>query len=294
MRCAVLIFLMCFAPVAWAQQTIAVSEWVHPNAWQTPPSSATRATLDTFVALERDVSLGTDGRGAIDILFERGSRMLVGPACALVLDETLYDPRLDDVVSFEVNSDTVCVVRTGAGGETLVLETPIAIVTIEQASASISYLSSAQAALPAGPLSQAGPGTVQLTKSPGDPARLVVVFNGGLGVGQGSVTVEAKDNGRTAVLYRPGFSVRYLPGDGLSEPELAQPEDAQRIEAANIATDATARTASLVAAPTFAEVDRAIAERRDLGAPLAGACASGDFCDAATAGTDFGAAATFP
>lgn len=302
MKMIVALTLLFLASVpAAAQVAVGVAEWTHPEAIGTDEAGNVGRPISQFGTLNRDEQIRTDPVGAIDIIFERGSRLLVGPSCELVLDESYYDPRLDDVVSFDIYSQTVCVVRGGAGAETLELETPLAKVVIKDVSATIAYFGQGETASntqpdPSGNLPSRN-ATLKAGLVTGDreTERLVVYLDRGLGEG-GFVEVSA--NGRTSVLRRPGFAVRVASGVGVLTPERGNPVElgalSAELESAGPTLKDPGSFNDRVAELTFGELHRLIEMPGTIGSGNTPACAATAFCDAKP--TQFGGfiSLTFP
>lgn len=289
---------------AVAQVAVGVAEWMHPVAVGMEESGSTGRPIEQFGVLNRDEQISTDGSGAIDVIFERGSRLLVGPSCELVLDESYYDPRLDDVVSFDVYTQTVCVVRGGAGAETLELETPLAKVVIKDVSATIAYYRTGDTAsdtqqgstdnLPSrsavikdmaaiGNLGPSRSAVIQAMAAIGNlgTERLVVYLDRGLSEG-GFVEVSA--NGRTSVLRRPGFVVRAAPAIGVLSPERGDPVElgalSASLEAAGPTLADPGRFDDRRVEVSFGELHQLIEMLGTVGLGNIPACAATAFCDA--------------
>lgn len=190
-----------------AAQGVGVSEWVNPNAWRAPAAAASRDPLQAGLRVNEDDTVQTDPRGASDFVFDLGSRLLIGPLCEVVLDETYYDPRLDDVVGFDMYAQTVCVVRAAAAGETIVLRTPVATVTISGLQATIVYANPASRAAPG------GTGSLAFKMLGGKNVQLAAVLDAGIG-GAGSVEVVSdRPGGGRSEMSRPG-SMILISSDG--------------------------------------------------------------------------------
>jgi len=70
---------------------VGVAAAVAPSAWGAPPAGADRL-LATGADLEAGDRLRTDARGSLQVLFQDGSSMALGPDAELTLDEYLYKP----------------------------------------------------------------------------------------------------------------------------------------------------------------------------------------------------------
>ncbi len=275
--CIATLALLGAGSTASGQVEIGVSEWISPTAWGTVPG-ADRQQIQQFAGVVEDERIETDVRGAADFVFENGSRFLVGPDCEVVLDETFYDPALDHVARMDVYADTVCVVRAGAGGETLIFVTPVATVTISEASASLVY---------SGADADAGASaTLHLAASPGtlpSGVDLAVFFEAGLAP-EGKGVVEIRDeNGETAILRRPGFMVVHATPGGLGEPERTDPVLLGRAmsRVTGIGLASAPMRPGLATAPSPVEVYTVLEGPERPGVTFE-PCAVSDFCDAET------------
>lgn len=287
---------------AWAQVEVGVAEWTHPSAFGTDQNDEVKRPIVQFGALKRDERIRTDERGAVDIVFERGSRLLVGPRCELVLDETYYDARLDNVVSFDMYSQTVCIVRGGADAETVELRTPLANVVIKDVSATIVYFGAnengAKASLGSPPVQTPGSvGDTLLASAFGrlQGERLVVYLNHGLGK---NGFVEVSGNSRKSVLRRPGFVIRAGAAVGVLPPERGNPLELGTIsaaieEAGSEPTDAD-RFDDRETQLSFAELEQVIQRQAASGIGRNLGCAISAYCDAAPTAFGGGLSLTFP
>ena len=79
------------ATSASAVAKVGVAAAVAPSAWGAPPAGADRL-LSTGAALEAGERLRTDARGSLQVLFQDGSSIALGPEAELTLDEYLYKP----------------------------------------------------------------------------------------------------------------------------------------------------------------------------------------------------------
>lgn len=263
-------------PDAFAQVEIGASEWVSPTAWGTAPG-LDRQELQPFAGIVEDERIETESRAAADFVFQNGSRVLVGPECQVVLDEAFYDPELDEVASMDIYADTVCVVHAGAGGETLSFETPVAVVTIKEASATVVYL---------GAQAEAGSTRTLHASGPRTPPRgldLAVFFESGLQPGGDSFVEVRGTTGEVALLRRPGFMVIHATPGGLGTPEQSDPALLGRTMARLTGTGRPTAPLpiDLATAPSLSEVYTTIEGPAGPGVPFQ-PCAVSSFCDAET------------
>lgn len=203
---------LLLAVSAQAQETAGFAEWVRPSAWGTPPAAAARQELAPGREVVRDERVETAPRGASDLLFLLGSRLLVGPECEITLDQSYYDPELEEIAEVGLYSDTVCVVRADAGGEALVLGTPIATVTIDRTSATVVY----------------APLGANIDGITGEVGMAVVAGAGPAGAG--GILVQDGAGGPPSFLVRPGFAT-FVGPDGTTTSAPASAETMAWIQA---------------------------------------------------------------
>lgn len=226
-----MVVLALSAPSGAAAQTIGAPEWTSQEALGQPPEAEQRTLTPGLGVILRE-AVTTDPRGAADFIFYNSARLLVGPDCAVTLDERFYDPELDlEVVSVEVETDTFCVSRID---EVRALRTADqAPVGVSQASLNSAFAMQGEdvpANTPAtliatevGSLLVAGGSTVFSVRPDGDGASIVKTSP------EGIVIVRTERD--TAVIRRAGFDVEITSNGEIIGPRRTSPATIMRLQA---------------------------------------------------------------
>ena len=243
--------LIAAAPPTRADTSIGVDAAIQPQAIGTPPDAAPQPMVVGQPVMFRE-RIATASSGQAQILFRDASKLSIGPASDLVIDQFVYDPAAG--IGKLAMSTTRGVFRF-VGGQVSKLDTPVTLAT------------------PSGTIGVRGGIFIADLAADG---KLTVVFVYGR-----ELTLTGR-NGAATTLRRPGFAAS-VGGPGAS-PSLPFPAPRDLIASlvsqfqapqtapapATVVTDARVAATALYAQLAAGNLDNALPQRLGLRTPLSG------------------------